>query len=246
MSNKRKIKPSIDPQKTEKENKTKNYLFRFDNFEIQSGIDKKITFNNQYMSLLHFLKVNADLVESLKILSQHCYNNTLINGELKKSMHFKILDRDDTIQRIIKIMNTIYNKNIVDQYSEGSLFIEFGRIDDCRYIGVLIDYHIINLLYIDAHHLTCKDEKFDINRKMSYTYPSLLTVNSINSQTRTVGMDINNVFINEINEKYMEQKDKEDLSLFREIRKGLYDGDYTDKEVIELLKDEERKIRDEK
>lgn len=246
MSSKKKIKPSIDPKEIELQNKAKNYLFKFDDFETQSGTDKGITFNNKFMSLLHFLKVNADFIESLSILSQRCFNNTLINGELEKSMHFKILDRSETIQRITDIMNTIYHKNIVDQYSEGSMFVEFGRIDDCRYIGVLLDYHIINLLYVDTHHLTCINDRFDIKRKMSYIFSSLYSSSSVNSSTKTLGIDVDSLYLNEMNEKYMEQKDGAELWSYREMQKDLYDGKMSSEEVIEYLKDLEGEKRNEK
>lgn len=240
------IKTSIDPKEIENQNKAKNYLFKFDDFEIQSGINQGIIFNNQYMSLIHFLKIVSDLIESLKILSKHSFNTTLINGELEKSMHFKKLDNDGAIERINNIMQIIYHKKVVDQYGEGSIFIEFGRIDDCRYIGVLLDYHIINLLYIDPHHLTFKDDKFNIKQKMSYSFPSLLTTSSINSSTKTLGVDITNQYAYEINKKYIEQRDKEELDWYREMQKELYDGNYSDFEVTECLKQMEGAKRNEK
>lgn len=246
MPSKNIIKTSIDPQEIEKQNKAKNYLFKFDDFELQSDINKGIIFNNQYMSLVHFLIIITDLIESLKILSERCFNDTLINGELEKTMHFKKLENEDAINRITNIMKTIYHKNIVDQYSEGSIFIEFGRIDDCRYIGVLLDYHIINLLYIDPHHLTFKNNRFNIKQKMSYSFPSLLSTTTINNSTKTLGIDITNQYIKEINTTYIEQKEKDELDFYKNIQKELYDGKYTDEEVVEFLKSMEGENRNEK
>ncbi len=246
MPSKSKIKASIDPQEIEKQNKAKNFLFKFDDFELQSDFNQGIIFNNRYKNLTHFLKIISDLMESLKILSQHCFNNTLINGDLEKSMHLKKLENEEAINRITNIMQTIYHKNIVDQYSEGSMFIEFGRIDDCRYIGVLLDYHIINLLYIDPHHLTFKNDKFPINQKMSYTFPSLLSSSSINSSTKTLGMNIDNVYANEIDAKYMEQKEKDELEFYWELQKDLYDEKLLPEKVIDCLKSMEGEKRNEK
>mgnify|MGYP003298747521 CR=1 FL=1 len=103
-------------------------------------------------------------------------------------IHFKILEREESKNRITEILVEVYGKSpkAVEELKEGSQFVEFGMTDGCRYIGVIIDYHIIEILYLDPNHLTFVNYKFNIPSKMSYTVPSMYNLKSdkyLNSNT---------------------------------------------------------------
>lgn len=157
---------------------TLNFKFSFTDFElgsIEKGIIKD--FSNYYFNQNHFLKVNESLFASIKILSNENYKSAIINHSVEKTMHFKILDKPESIERIERILRG-YNKSesTIEQWKE-SKYIEFG-VQEERFIGIIIDYNIISILYVDPNHLTFPNNRFDINMKLSYTVPSFYTKNS--------------------------------------------------------------------
>ena len=180
MVKNKEIKTSQDILKLEEENKNTFYTFGFKYFEKNSTTSLEKTFNNNYSSLIHFLKTNSDFITAMKNLSNESYKTTIIDSKLNKTMHFKILEREESRERITEILVDVYgnSKKAVEELKEGSQFVEFGLTGGCRYIGVIIDYHIIEMLYLDPNHLTFVDYKFDVSSKMSYTVPPIYNLKS--------------------------------------------------------------------
>lgn len=183
-------KPQIAQEINSKiqEQQKKNFTFSFNYFEfdsLQSGVIKE--FNNNFINQEHFLKVNRCLFEAMKYLSNESYKSAIIDRKLKKTMHCKLLDKEDSVDRIQSILIDGYNKseNIIKQWDD-SKYIEFGITDEERFIGILLDYNIISILYMDPNHLTFPNHRFDIPLKMSYTTPSFLTRKS----TTAIGLQI--------------------------------------------------------
>lgn len=249
MTKQKTIKTSSDVLKLEEEKKNQNYTFGFKHFETESKDSNEITFNNKFSSIIHFLKTNSDLFNSMKTISSENYKTTIIDKKLEAVMHFKLLEKDDSIERIHMILTEVFSKseNVVNQLMEGSQFVEFGMTDGCRYIGVLIDYHIIEILYLDPNHLTFPDYKFDVANKMSYTVPAIYNLKSdkyLNANTSSFSF---NVDVNEIlSKKYSEEKENESIQMILYIISELYDLNISDQEAISLLKEAEKERRNEK
>ena len=172
--NEKKPKISQDFYKELEEKQTTNYTFSFTDFElgsIERGIIKD--FSDYYSDQYHFLKVNESLFSAIRILSKENYKSTIINHSLEKTMHFKILDRPESIERVEKILTEGYHKSktAIEQWKDNK-YVEFG-VQEERFIGIILDYNIISILYVDPNHLTFPNNKFDLNLKMSYTVPSL-------------------------------------------------------------------------
>lgn len=249
MPKDKKIKISQDILELEEKNKNKSYSFGFKYFEIDMKTSNEKTFNNKFSSIPHFLKTNSDLINAMKLISRESYKTTIIDKKLEKIMHFKIIDRPESIQRIVEILTDVYenSKTVIDELLEGSQFVEFGITDGCRYIGVIVDYCIIELLYLDPNHLTFVDSRFDIPNKMSYTYPSLYNVKSdknINYNTSSFKFDIN--LNSEIYKSYTIEKDDESIQLILYILSELYDLKISDDEALSTLKEIEKERRNEK
>lgn len=243
------IKASQDIQELEQKSKNRPYTFGFKHFETSMKTSDEKTFNNKFSSILHFIKTNSDLINAMKLISRETYKTTIIEKKLEKVMHFKIIDRPESIERVTGILTDVYknSKNVIDELLEGSQFVEFGMTDGCRYIGVIVDYCIIELLYLDPNHLTFADNRFDIPSKMSYTYPSLYDISSdkiINSSTSSFKFDVD---INkEIYKSYSIEKEDESIKIILYAIKELYDGTISDEDAIETLKKIEEERRNEK
>lgn len=249
MAKKREIKTSQDISKLEEQNKNTFYTFGFRYFETDSKLSSEKVFNSNYSSIIHFLKTNSDLISAMKHISSETYKTTIIDNKLKDVMHFKILEREDSKNRITEILVEVYGKSpkAVEELKEGSQFVEFGMTDGCRYIGVIIDYHIIEILYLDPNHLTFVNYKFNIPNKMSYTVPSMYNLKSdkyLNSDTSSFKFDVD---INkELAQKYELEKEKEALEIVLLIISELYDETLPKEQAIEMLLDYEKERRNEK
>lgn len=249
MAKKKEIKTSHDISILEEQNKNTFYTFGFRYFETDSKSSPEKVFNSNYSSLIHFLKTNSDLISAMKIISSETYKSTIIDNKLKDVMHFKILDRENSKDRITEILVEVYGKSptAVEELKEGSQFVEFGMSDGCRYIGVIIDYHIIEILYLDPNHLTFVNYKFNIQNKMSYTVPSIYNLKSdkhLNSKTSSFDLDVD---INaELSKKYEIEKEKEAIEIVLLIISELYDQKIQNDEAIEMLLDYEKERRNEK
>lgn len=242
----KKVKSSLDPSAKEKEYKETNYSFRFDNFKTTSEVNTSLTFNSNYKSREDFDNINSELFYMMKILSEKNYNNTIVSNDLKKIMHFKLLTNEDAIQRINEIIEKVYGgrTDYSKELEEGSSFLEFGISGDSRFIAVLLDYHIISLLYPDPNHLTFPDTNFDINRKMSYTFPPLYNLkNNIHNDKTTTNVVYGSYDGSE--NKYLDQKDREELKSYRTLTKQLYDKEISEEDTIEYLKELEKEKRNE-
>lgn len=242
----KKIKTSIDPSAKEKEYKQTNYSFRFDNFKTQSEVNKSLIFNSNYRSQEHFDKINSELFYLLQILSRKNYNNTIVQNDLKKIMHFKLLTKEDSIKRITEIIEKVYGgkTDYPKELEEGSSFLEFGIASDSRFIAVLLDYHIISLLYPDPNHLTFPNYKFNIREKMSYSFSSPYGL-SINGDINTTTAQVAYNLFDDMENKYLDQKAREELKGYRTLSKQLYDNDISEKDAIEFLKELEKEKRNE-
>ncbi|MGN0974150.1 MAG: hypothetical protein ACI4OT_05345 [Bacilli bacterium] len=249
MAKKREIKTSQDISKLEEQNKNTFYTFGFRYFETDSKLSSEKVFNSNYSSIIHFLKTNSDLISAMKLISSETYKTTIIDNKLKDVMHFKILEREESKNRITEILVEVYGKSpkAVEELKEGSQFVEFGMTDGCRYIGVIIDYHIIEILYLDPNHLTFVNNKFNIPNKMSYTVPSMYNLKSdkyLNSNTSSFKFDVD---INtELAQKYELEKEKEALEIVLLIISELYDETIPKEQAIEMLLDYEKERRNEK
>ena len=249
MAKKREIKTSQDISKLEEQNKNTFYTFGFRYFETDSKLSSEKVFNSNYSSIIHFLKTNSDLISAMKLISSETYKTTIIDNKLKDVMHFKILEREESKNRITEILVEVYGKSpkAVEELKEGSQFVEFGMTDGCRYIGVIIDYHIIEILYLDPNHLTFVNYKFNIPNKMSYTVPSMYNLKSdkyLNSNTSSFKFDVD---INtELAQKYELEKEKEALEIVLLIISELYDETLPKEQAIEMLLDYEKERRNEK
>ena len=160
--------------------KNTQYTFSFNDFELDSLETGKIRgFNNNYEGIKHFLRVNGCLFEALKILSKETFKTTIIERKLERIMHFKLLEREESIKKINNILINGYNKseNTIKQW-EDSKYVEFGYTDEERFIGIIIDYNIISILYVDPNHLTFPDTRFDLDRKLNFTTPGLFSKKS--------------------------------------------------------------------
>lgn len=249
MAKKRDVKISQDISKLEEQNKNTFYTFGFRYFETDSKLSSEKVFNSNYSSIIHFLKTNSDLISAMKLISSETYKTTIIDNKLKDVMHFKILEREESKNRITEILVEVYGKTskAVEELKEGSQFVEFGMTDGCRYIGVIIDYHIIELLYLDPNHLTFINYKFNIPSKMSYTVPSMYNLKSdkyLNSNTSSFKFDVD---INtELAQKYELEKEKEALGIVLLIISELYEETLPKEQAIEMLLDYEKERRNEK
>ena len=140
----------------------------------------------------HFLKVNQYMFEAMGILSKENYKSAFIERKLERTMHCKLLEKEESVDRIQNILIDGYNmsENVIKQWSD-SKYIEFGITNEERFIGILLDYNIISILYIDPYHLTFPNHNFDIPLKMSYTTPSFLTRNSTTATSIKNGINDN-------------------------------------------------------
>ena len=249
MAKKRDITTSQDISKLEEQNKNTFYTFGFRYFETDSKLSSEKVFNSNYSSIIHFLKTNSDLISAMKLISSETYKTTIIDNKLKDVMHFKILEREESKNRITEILVEVYGKSpkAVEELNEGRQFVEFGMTDGCRYIGIIIDYHIIEILYLDPNHLTFVNYKFNIPNKMSYTVPSMYNLKSdkyLNSNTSSFKFDVD---INtELAQKYELEKEKEALEIVLLIISELYDETLPKEQAIEMLLDYEKERRNEK
>ena len=241
----KKVKSSLDPSVKEKEYKQTNYSFRFDNFKTTSEVNKSLTFNSNYSSQEHFEKINSDLFYMMQILSRKNYNNTIVQNDLKKNMHFKLLTEEKSIKRVTEIIEKVYGgrTDYPKELEEGSAFLEFGIADDSRFIAVLLDYHIISLLYPDPNHLTFPDYRFNIKEKMSYSFPAPYGLNS-NGNNKTTTNVVYNLF-DDTENRYLDQKDRKELNVLRTLMRQLSDKEISEKDAIEYLIELEKEKRNE-
>ena len=211
------------------EQQTKNFTFSFNYFEFDSLKSGEIKeFNNNFRDQGHFLKVNRCLYEAMKYLSNESYKSAIIDRKLENTMHCKVLDREESIDRIQSILIEGYDKseNLINQWEE-SKYIEFGITDEERFIAILIDYNIISILYMDPNHLTFPNYKFDIPLKMSYTTPSFLT----RSSTTKVGLQIGLNNISDYEEYY------NTIEMTKDLIKEYNEGKVQDDDIYEFLKE---------
>ena len=108
MAKKREIKTSQDISKLEEQNKNTFYTFGFRYFETDSKLSSEKVFNSNYSSIIHFLKTNSDLISAMKLISSETYKTTIIDNKLKDVMHFKILEREESKNRITEILVEVY------------------------------------------------------------------------------------------------------------------------------------------
>lgn len=176
--NSKKPKVSSDITKEIELKKTTNFKFSFTDFELGS-IEKGIVkdFSNYYLDQNHFLKVNESLFSSMKILSNENYKSAIINHSIERTMHFKILNRPESIERVENILKGYGKSNSAIEQWKDSQYVEFG-VQEERFIGIIIDYNTISILYADPNHLTFPDDRFDNNTKLSFTVPSFYTKDS--------------------------------------------------------------------
>lgn len=251
-ANNKSVKTSQNIIDLEQQNKNTNFTFSFRYFEPDSRYSADKEFNSNYSSIPHFLKTNSDLIQAMKTVSSETYKTTIIDKKLENVMHFKILERESSRERITEILVDVYGKsqNAIEELKEGSNFLEFGMTDGCRYIGILIDYHIIELLYLDPNHLTFADYKFDIPSKMSYTTPSIYDLKSekyINSKTSSFDFEVD--VNNEINSQYQVlktyelEKKYEKLDMLKMIASELYDGILSKEDAIIMMLEYEEERR---
>lgn len=192
---KKRIVPEIAQEVNSKiqEQQKKNFTFSFNYFQfdsLKSGSIKE--FNNHFKNQEHFLKVNQYMFEAMGILSKENYKSAFIERKLERTMHCKLLEKEESVDRIQNILIDGYNmsENVIKQWSD-SKYIEFGITNEERFIGILLDYNIISILYIDPYHLTFPNHNFDIPLKMSYTTPSFLTRNSTTATSIKNGINDN-------------------------------------------------------
>ena len=247
MVKNKEIKTSQDILKLEEKNKNTLYTFGFKYFEKDSKVSLEKKFNNNYSSITHFLKTNSDFINAVKEISNETYKSTIIENKLNKRMHFKILEREESRNRITEILVEVYEKNVkvVEELKEGSQFVEFGMTKGCRYIGVIIDYHIIELLYFDPNHLTFADYEFNVSSKMSYTVPSIYDLKSekhFDSDATGNKLDLNKY----LSQKYDVEKENENSEMLLLIASDLYDKKITEKQAIQMLLECEEERRNEK
>src|SRR5699024_7818888 len=122
MAKKRDVKISQDISKLEEQNKNTFYTFGFRYFETDSKLSSEKVFNSNYSSIIHFLKTNSDLISAMKLISSETYKTTIIDNKLKDVMHFKILEREESKNRITEILVEVYGKTskAVEELKEGS------------------------------------------------------------------------------------------------------------------------------
>lgn len=228
---KKRIVPEIAQEVNSKiqEQQKKNFTFSFNYFQfdsLKSGIIKE--FNNHFKNQEHFLKVNQYMFEAMGILSKENYKSAFIERKLEKIMHCKLLDNEDAVDRIQNILVDGYNmsENVIEQWSD-SKYIEFGITNEERFIGILLDYSVIAILYFDPHHLTFPNHRFDIKLKMSYTTPSFLTRES----TTAVGL-LNGINVEPYNSDYSDTI-KDTITIIEEY----IDGKVSDIEMYEFFKE---------
>lgn len=219
--NSKKPKISSDFTKEIEIKQTTNFKFSFTDFElgsIEKGIIKD--FSNYYFDQNHFLKVNESLFLAIKIISNENYKSAIIDHSLERTMHFKILNRPESIERVEKIL-LAYNKSesAIEQWKD-SQYLEFG-VKEERFIGIIIDYNIISILYVDPNHLTFPNTRFDINAKLSYTVPSFYTKDSTTT------------FINQQNN--YKKEDNEKLELCKIAFLQNQSGEMSDAELEKYL-----------
>lgn len=219
--NSKKPKISSDFTKEIEIKQTTNFKFSFTDFElgsIEKGIIKD--FSNYYFDQNHFLKVNESLFSAIKIISNENYKSAIINHSLERTMHFKILNRPESIDRVEKIL-LAYNKSesAIEQWKD-SRYLEFG-VKEERFIGIIIDYNIISILYVDPNHLTFPNTRFDINAKLNYTVPSFYTKDSTTT------------FINQQNN--YKKEDNEKLELCKIAFLQNQSGEMSDAELEKYL-----------
>lgn len=255
MASNKQVKISQDVLALENLNKNTSFTFSFKYFETKSKLSKDKLFNSNYSSIPHFLKTNSDLIQAMKIVSMETYKSTIIDRKLENVMHFKVLEREASRERITEILVDVYgkSKSAVEELKEGSQFVEFGMTDGCRYIGVIIDYHIIEILYLDPNHLTFANSSFNIPNKMSYTVPSIYDLKSdkiINSDTSSFKFDVDissDLLQNQqIIQSYELEKKYENIDIVLETISNMYDGIMEKDDAIELLLDYEKEKRNEK
>lgn len=213
----------------EKKKNTK-FTFSFNDFELNSLESGKIRdFNNNYEGIKHFLRVNGCLFDALKLLSNETYKTTIIEHKLERIMHFKLLDRPESVQKINNILINGYDKseNTIKQW-EDSKYVEFGYTDEERFIGIIIDYNIISILYVDPNHLTFPNKNFDIDRKLNYTTPGLF------SKKSTSTIDLNKDMENsaEIIKDKDYKKEEYEMAILENIN-----GKMTDTEMAEFCRE---------
>ena len=219
--NSKKPKISSDFTKEIEIKQTTNFKFSFTDFElgsIEKGIIKD--FSNYYFDQNHFLKVNESLFSAIKIISNENYKSAIINHSLERTMHFKILNRPESIDRVEKIL-LAYNKSesAIEQWKD-SRYLEFG-VKEERFIGIIIDYNIISILYVDPNHLTFPNTRFDISAKLNYTVPSFYTKDSTTT------------FINQQNN--YKKEDNEKLELCKIAFLQNQSGEMSDAELEKYL-----------
>ena len=222
-SNSKNPKVSTDFAKEIEKRQTTNFKFSFTDFElgsIEKGIIKD--FSNYYSDQNHFLKVNESLFAAIKILSNENYKSAIIEHNLERTMHFKILNRPESIERVEQIL-TGYNKSktVLEQWRD-SQYVEFG-VKEERFIGILIDFNIISILYVDPNHLTFPDDRFDNNMKLSFTVPSFYKKDSTST------------FINQYS-SFDEKNDLEKLEYCKIAFLQNQDGQISDIELDQYLK----------
>lgn len=233
-----KIKVSIEEEELLK-SKEKNYTFSFQRFKKISNISDKIVFNNNFRSVVHFIKTNSDLFAAMELLSRENYNSTIVQKKLEKVMHFKELTEDDSIKRIREILTNVFSENeeLVKQLENGR-YIEFGMTDECRFVAILIDYSIINMLYLDPNHLTFPNYNFDVPIKMSYTTPCIYNSKSdkiLNYKTSSLPYDFNENDFLKINS--LSEKEREKLEFIEDMFSELVSGKLECNDFIELAKE---------
>lgn len=173
-------------EEIEKLNKTEKMSISLSNFQPNSIILDD--FSNHYKSNLEFIYYNSELFKLFKDLSNKNFNETFIDNDNRRVMRTKILDKENTVKRICKILEEGYKVNI-EQLND-SKFIECGTSIGSRFIGIIRDYHIIEVLFLDPNHLVCRDDRFSIKQKLGYRVPSLLDkhfdTNTLNQEFRLI------------------------------------------------------------
>ncbi len=209
--------------------KNKNISISFSLFKKQSVKIPELSFNNNFISNCHFMIYMARMFKILGIITSESYNSGIINKQLLRKMHYKILTNSDTIERIEQILIKGYNvpKHVVEEQWGDNIYIECGLNKEARFIACLVDYNVLEILFVDPHHMVCCDPKFDQKIKMSYNYPSLFDMPD--SELRA---------LEPIKEDIMNYHDyeqaQEDLEILREAIKDYKDGSLDEKDFLEL------------
>jgi len=194
-------------------------LFKNEKFSISFSYfqPNSIKFGN----FTNYYNTNLECV--FKILSMECYNTTFIDSSFKKKVHIKELKRENTIQYICQILEKGYGLNI-EQLRESN-FIECGISIGARFIGILRDYNVIEVLFFDPNHLICENTNFSTKTKLTYDKPCLLEKH-VNTK------EFNNEF-NKINERVFDCRKQELLYYQNELLKDFKLGNINQKELIE-------------